>query len=153
MILRSALSAAMACAFYGAASAADAISPDAVTIVDSEITESLTGVPGDPVNGLAVFTGRKAGNCLACHMVTSLLDTQQFHGEVGVTLDGVGDTYSAAELRARIVNPKVDLPDTIMPAFYRTSGFNRVADKFQDKTILSAQEVEDVIAYLLTLKD
>ena len=153
MILRSALIAAMACAFYGAASAADAIPPEAVKIVDSEISESLTGVPGDPVNGLAVFTGRKAGNCLACHQVDSLMDTHQFHGEVGVPLNGVGDTYSASELRARIVNPKADLPDTIMPAFYRTADLNRVAKKFQGKTILSAQEVEDVIAYLLTLKD
>lgn len=152
MILRSALIAAMACAFYGAASAADVISPEAVKIVDSEITESLTGVPGDPEKGMATFTGRKAGNCLACHMVTSLLDQQQFHGEVGPPLDGVGDTYSAGELRARIVNPKVDLPDTIMPSFYRVGG-NRVAKKFQGKTILSAQEVEDVVAYLLTLKD
>jgi sulfur-oxidizing protein SoxX len=128
------------------------VPPEAVKIVDSEITESLTGTPGDPVNGKAVFTGRKAGNCLACHALEALAQTHQFHGEVGPPLDGVGDTYTEAELRARVVNPKVDLPDTIMPSFYHVGG-NRVAKKFQGKTILSAQEVEDVVAYLLTLKD
>ena len=85
-------------------------------------------------------------------MVTSLLDEEQFHGEVGPPLDGVGDVYSAAELRARIVNPKTDLPDTIMPSFYHLGG-NRVAEQFAGKTILTAQEVEDVVAYLLTLKE
>ena len=64
----------------------------------------------------------------------------------------MGDTYTEAELRARIVNPKIDLPDTIMPSFYHVGG-NRVAEKFEGKTILSAQEVEDVVAYLMTLKD
>jgi len=136
----------------GGMAQADEIAPGDVEIVDGVIEASLTGEPGDAERGKAAFVGRKAGNCLACHVVTELLDEQQFHGEVGPPLDGVGDTYSAAELRAQVVNSKAANPYTIMPAFYRTSGLNRVPEKFSG-TILSAQEVEDIIAYLETLKD
>ncbi len=129
------------------------IAPGDVKIVDGALETPLTDKAGDPANGKQAFTDRKAGNCLACHVVTELQDSYLFHGEVGPPLDGVADVYSAAELRARIVNPKTDLPDTIMPAFYRTTGYNRSAGKFDGKTILTAQQVEDVVAYLLTLKE
>jgi sulfur-oxidizing protein SoxX len=141
---------AAACILAGAAFAE--VAPQDVKIVDGALEMALTDKAGDPVAGRDTFAGRKKGNCLACHMVTSLLDEEQFHGEVGPPLDGVGDVYSAAELRARIVNPKTDLPDTIMPSFYHVGG-NRVAEQFAGKTILTAQEVEDVVAYLLTLKE
>ena len=90
---------------------------------------------------------------MACH-ANSDLEDQPFHGEVGPSLDGVGDRWSAGELRAILVNSKAVFGDgTIMPAFYRDSGFNRPAEKFVGKTILTGQQVEDVIAYLLTLKE
>lgn len=143
----------LAAAGLATGASAGEVAPGDVEIVDSAIEQPLTDKPGDPEAGLGAFTGRKAGNCLACHQVTSLLDAFQFHGEVGPPLDGVADVYSAAELRARIVNPKVDLPDTIMPSFYHIGGTNRVGKAFEGKTILTAQEVEDVIAYLLTLKE
>lgn len=129
------------------------VAPEDVKIVDGALMAALTHVPGDPVNGKEVFTDRKLGNCLACHQVDVLMEEQQFHGETAPPLNGVADIYSAAELRARVVNPKADNPDTMMPAFYRVSGLNRNAAKFEGKTILTAQQVEDVVAYLLTLKE
>jgi len=121
-----------------------------VVFVDGAVTESLTGVSGDAANGRKVFASRKKGNCLACH-VNADLSEQQFHGEVGPPLDGAGDRWTEAELRGLLANSKETFEDTIMPSFYRVSGFNRNQDKFEGKTILSAQEVEDVLAYLQTL--
>ncbi len=122
-------------------------------IVDGEaINASLTDQAGDAANGMAVFLNRKKGNCLACHVVSSLSD-EPFHGEVGPPLDGVADRMSAGEMRLRVVDPKVVNEDTIMPAFYRTEGFERVLKDFEGKSILSAQEVEDVLAYLQTMKE
>lgn len=145
------------CALAGTSLAAVAsageVAPGDVKIMDGALEMPLTDQAGDAERGKIAFTDRKAGNCLACHVVTELQESHLFHGEVGPPLDGVADVYSAAELRARIVNPKTDLPDTIMPAFYRTSGYSRSAGKFEGKTILTAQQVEDVVAYLLTLKE
>lgn len=122
------------------------------TVVDgSAIPASLTGKPGDAANGKKVFVNRKQGNCLACHAVSSLSD-QPFHGDIGPSLDGVAERYTEGEMRLRIVNPKVIYDGTIMPAFYRIDGMHRVMDKFKGKPILTAQQVEDVIAYLKTLK-
>ena len=121
-------------------------------IEDEAINASLTGKPGDPANGKKVFLNRKKGNCLACHVVSSLKD-QPYHGEVGPPLDGTASRWSEGELRLRIVNPKVVNEETIMPAFYRTDGFHRVLKNFKGKTVISAQEVEDVLAYIMTFKD
>ena len=113
---------------------------------------SLTATPGNAANGRKVFMNRKQGNCLACH-VNSEMSEQTFHGEVGPSLDGVADRWTQAELRGMVVNSKKVFEGTIMPAFYRDSGFNRILKKFEGKTILKAQQVEDVVAYLLTLKE
>ena len=95
---------------------------------------------------------RKQGNCLACHANEDMSD-QSFHGEVGPALDGVADRWEAAELRGIVVNSKMMFEGTIMPAFYKDDGFERNLKKFQGKSILNAQQVEDVVAYLLTLKE
>ena len=116
------------------------------------VAMSLTGVAGDAGNGRKLFANRKLGNCLACHQNDDLLE-QSFHGEVGPTLDGVGDRWNEEELRGIISNAKNTFEGTIMPAFYRTSGFYRNMEKFEGKSILSAQDVEDVLAYLLTLTE
>ncbi len=114
------------------------------------ILQSLTGKKGDPANGRKVVINRKKGNCLACHVMP--ISEQPYHGEVGPELNGVASRYQEGELRLLLVNAKFINEDTIMPAFYRNSGFNRVHKKFKGKTILSAQQVEDVVAYLMTLK-
>ena len=121
-----------------------------VVFDDGAVADSLTGVAGDAANGRNVFASRKKGNCLACHE-NSDWSEQLFHGEVGPSLDGAGDRWTEAELRGLLTNSKKTFEDTIMPSFYRTSGFNRNLEKFDGKTILSAQEVEDVLAYLQTL--
>lgn len=120
-----------------------------VNIVDGTIPTSLTGKPGDPVTGRKVVINRKKGNCLACHQMP--IPEQQFHGETGPDLSDVGARMSEAELRMRLVDPKVVNPDTMMPSFYKTD-LHRVLKSFQGKTVLDAQEVEDIIAYLKTLK-
>jgi sulfur-oxidizing protein SoxX len=80
------------------------------------------------------------------------LPQRQFHGTIGPPLDGVGDRYSAGELRLRLVDPKRLHPDTIMPAYYRIEGLHRVQERYRARTILTAQQIEDVVAYLLTLR-
>jgi len=145
--------AAVASVFLTASVWAANVSPNDVMINDDdEVSKSLTGTAGDPAAGRDVFANRKKGNCLACHQTTDQSE-QQFHGEVGPTMDGVAERYEAPALRAILVNSKTVLGDeTIMPGFYSLQLGVRIADKFAGKTILSAQEVEDVIAYLQTLK-
>ena len=129
------------------ASAADLIK---YQINNDAIATSLTRKAGDPVKGKKLATNRKKGNCLACHSMP--IPEQAFHGNIGPDLKGISSRYSEGELRLRIVNPKVLNSETIMPAFYKADGFNRVMKKFAGKTIITAQEVEDIVAYLMTLK-
>ena len=144
---------ASAVALCGLSIQAPAEEPVAYEVVDeASIPASLTGAAGDPDKGRATFIDRKLGNCLGCHAVTEL-EAEPFHGEVGPPLDGVAEIYEEGELRLRVVNPKLVNPDTIMPGFYVTDGLHRVAEKFQGKTILTAEQVEDIVAYLMTLED
>lgn len=128
------------------------VTPQKVAFSDGAVSDALTGSAGDAVNGRKVFANRKQGNCLACHMNADL-DEQSFHGEVGPPLDGVADRWTAAELRGIVSNAKMMFEDTIMPAFYIDAGYTRPLEKFESKSILTAQQVEDVVAYLLTLKE
>ena len=127
--------------------------PDAVSFTeDGAIDTALTAAMGDPASGRKVFINRKLGNCLACHVNDDTND-QSFHGEVGPELNDVADRWSEAELRGIVVNSKMTFEDSIMPSFYRLENGARTLEKFAGKTILSAQQVEDVIAYLMTLKE
>jgi sulfur-oxidizing protein SoxX len=154
-----ALSAAISVAATMAA--ADAVAPEAVVYGEyGEITESLSGQPGNPEEGIKLFTTRSLGNCVACHTVTNLLETASFHGNVGPSLDGVADRWNEAELRGIVANAKNVYDGTIMPAFYKTSGYIRPGDAFTTKPateplppLLTAQQIEDVVAYLMTLKE
>lgn len=136
------------------------VAPDAVEFSEyGEVAVSLSGTAGDPQNGIKIMTSRALGNCIACHQVTDLED-YPFHGEVGPSLDGVADRWEEAQLRGIVANAKMTFPDTVMPAFYKSSGFNRPGDAFTGKAgteplppLLTAQEIEDVVAYLLTLKE
>jgi L-cysteine S-thiosulfotransferase len=116
------------------------------------IPAPLTGKPGDPEEGKNVVIERRLGNCLACHEVGALA-AEEFHGEIGPSLDGVAGRWDAATLRMIVVNAKMVFGDaTAMPAFYRVDGLNRVRPEFAGKPILTAAQVEDVVAYLATLK-
>ncbi len=120
-------------------------------IKDGGIPVSLTGHKGDPKKGREVAVGRTLGNCLACHEITALKD-EPYHGNVGPSLDGVADRLSEAQIRLRVVDPTKLNADTMMPPFYRVDGLNKVMHKFQGVPILTADQVEDVVAFLETLK-
>lgn len=124
----------------------------AIRVDKDSISKPLTSQPGNPKNGAAVMADRRLGNCLACHKV-SQLKSEPFHGDVGPSLDGVAGRWKEEQLRLIVVNPKVLFEDTAMPAFYRTADMHRVRREFQEKPMLTAQQVEDVVAYLTTLKD
>jgi len=129
------------------------IAPGDVAFEDMKIMASLTGTPGNPEEGAKAFVNRGLGNCLACHAVESL-SKEQFHGDVAPTLDGVADRWSAEELRAIIVDAKqVFTEDTMMPGFYSLNVGINVRKDLVGKTVLTAQQVEDVVAYLATLKE
>jgi sulfur-oxidizing protein SoxX len=139
--------------------AADVISPADVEFDDYGAVEvSLSGATGDPANG-AVLMNKGAGNCIACHAVSDLSELQ-FHGEIGPSLDGAADRWSEADLRGIVANAKKMFPGTMMPSFYKTEGYVRPGDAFTGKAaegeldpLLTAQEIEDVVAYLMTLKE
>ena len=117
------------------------------------VEQSLTGVAGNPGEGAKVLASRSLGNCLACHAAEPLAD-EQFHGDVAPPLDGVADRWSSAELRAIVINAKhVFTEETVMPAFYSLDVGVKVRNDLVGKTILTAQQVEDVVAYLETLKE
>ena len=118
---------------------AEDVKPMAVSFADGSVESSLTGVAGDAVNGRKVFSNRKQGNCLACHMNGDLSE-ESFHGEVGPPMDGVADRWSEAELRGIVTNSKMMFKGTIMPAFYVDSGYQRPLEDFAGKSILTAQQ-------------
>ena len=144
--------AASALVFGAGVALADSVKPGDVTFNEGAVALSLTGQAGNKEEGRKTFVNRKLGNCLACHE-NSDMEKEQFHGEVGPSLDGVADRWNEAELRGIIVNSKLTYEGTIMPGFYVAEEFPRTADKYKGTTILTAQQVEDVLAYLMTLKD
>jgi len=149
-----ALAVFVAGAALAAAVAGPALSQTALVkfdIKDGEIPASLTGKPGDPQKGRAVVINRQQGNCLACHEITAL-KSEPYHGNTAPSLDGVASRISAGAMRLRIVDATKLNPDTMMPPFYRTEGLNKVMTRFQGKSILTAEQVEDVVAYLQTLR-
>ena len=120
-------------------------------MVDGAIPAPLTAQPGDPERGRQVVRDRDGGDCTICHAMP--LPQREFHGTIGPPLDGIGSRTTAGALRLRLVDPKALNPATIMPAYYKIEGLNRVLDRYRTRPILSAQQIEDAIAYLLTLTD
>jgi sulfur-oxidizing protein SoxX len=110
-------------------------------------TEALAG---DPVRGRAIVADRQVGLCLLCH--SGPFPEERFQGELAPSLAGAGSRWSEDELRMRLVDPARLNPNTIMPSYYKAEGLERVAPAFRGKTILSAEQIEDVVAYLATLK-
>lgn len=129
--------------------AQDALRPYAV--VGDAIPASLTGVPGDAARGRAVVLNRQAGLCLLCH--SGPFPEERFQGDIAPDMRGAGSRWSEGQLRLRIVDASRLNPDTIMPIYYRTEGFTRVAPAWRGKPILTAEQIEDVVAFLGTLRD
>lgn len=130
-----------------------------VTFVEGAIEVSLTGTPGDAEAGAKVMRTAALGNCVACHQLEAMPD-MDFQGDIAPMLDGAADRWSEAQLRGIVVNAKMTFEDTFMPAFYKTEGFIRPGAAYSGKApegalppIMTAQQVEDVVAYLLTLKE
>ncbi|MBB94462.1 MAG: sulfur oxidation c-type cytochrome SoxX [Rhodobacteraceae bacterium] len=150
---------AVALAFTATVASAQTKYPTDVTFEDGAIAASLSGTPGDPANG-QVLMNKGAGNCIACHEVTALAELP-FHGGIGPMLDGAADRWTEADLRGIVADAKVMFPESMMPSFYKISGFVRPGDAYTGKAIdpdaitplLSAQEIEDVVSFLMTLRD
>lgn len=117
---------------------------------DFAIAQPLGGLRGDAARGREIVVERGRGNCISCHLLP--IPEHPMHGTLAPPLVGVGARLSAGELRLRVVDQKLVNPETIMPAFYRDPArYNRPHPDYASP-ILSAQEVEDVVAYLVTLK-
>lgn len=112
---------------------------------------SLTGAPGDATRGRAIVADRQRGLCLLCH--SGPFPEDPFQGNLAPGLAGAGSRWTEGQLRLRLVDGKRLNPDSIMPSYFRTDGLHRVGPAFQGRTILSAAEVEDVLAFLMTLRE
>ena len=115
------------------------------------IPESLTGAKGDPSRGRAIVASRQIGLCLLCH--SGPFPDERFQGNLAPDLRGAGRRWSEGQLRLRIVDSGRLNPSTIMPAYHRTEGLVRVAPAYRGKPVLSAAQIEDVVAFLTTLRD
>src|SRR3954469_23221645 len=136
-------------ALASAASAQEALRP--YTIVGDAIPASLTGTAGNAERGEKIVTNRQVGLCLLCH--SGPYPQERFQGTMAPDLKGAGLRSTEGQLRLRIVDAAKVNPETIMPPYYRIDGLSRVAPGFRGKPILSAEQIEDVVAYLMTLKD
>lgn len=123
----------------------------AYTVTGDGIAQSLSGQPGDPAQGRRIVASRQTGLCLLCHSGPFPEETSQ--GNLAPDLSGTGSRWSTAQLRLKLVDSRRLNPDTIMPAYHRTDGLINVGPAWRDKTILSAQQIEDVVAFLATLRD
>ena len=129
------------------------VAPADVTFEDFAVPVSLTGVPGNAEEGAKVFKDRGLGNCLACH-ANQAMEKELFHGTVGPAVDGAGSRWEPEQLRAIVSDSKKVFGDeTVMPGFYSLEVGEKVREDLVGKTILTAQQVEDVVAYLSTLKE
>jgi L-cysteine S-thiosulfotransferase len=118
---------------------------------DDGIPRSLTGAKGDPARGRAIVVNRQVGLCLLCH--SGPFPEERFQGNLAPDLSGAGKRSTEAQLRLRIADSSRINPATIMPAYHRTEGLVRVAPAWRGKPVLTAEQIEDVVAYLMTLKD
>jgi sulfur-oxidizing protein SoxX len=141
--------ATMGAAWLGVASAQEPLKPFAV--VGDAIPLSLTGQTGDPTRGRAIVTNRQVGLCLLCH--SGPFPEERLQGTMAPDLSGTGARWSEAQLRLRVVDASRLNVDTIMPPYYRADGLYRVAPSFRGKPILTASQIEDVVAFLATLRE
>ena len=145
---RIAIPAVVGMAFCHAASA-DRLAP--YEVVGDAIPEPLTEAAGDPARGRAIVVNRRIGLCLLCH--SGPFPEERLQGSLAPGLGGVGARLSPSQLRLRVVDASRVNPNTIMPPYYRTEGLSRVARAYAGKPILTAEQVEDVVTFLSTLKE
>ncbi len=122
-----------------------------LNIVGDTIPSPLTASPGDAARGRTIVANRQVGLCLLCH--TGPFPEERFQGNLAPDLSGAGSRWSEGQLRLRLVDATRLNPQSIMPAYLRSEGFNRVGPAFRGQSILNAQQIEDVLAFLQTLKN
>jgi len=120
-------------------------------VIGDAIPRSLTGVTGDAARGRAIVTNRQLGLCLLCH--SGPFAEERFQGTLAPDLAGAGSRWSEGQLRLRVVDSKRLNPATTMPSYYRTEGLTRVGSAWKARPVLTAQQIEDVVALLRTLRD
>ena len=144
--------AALSVALANSAFAED-VPPADVKMVDMKVDTPIAPVAGNAEEGAKTFKDGKLGNCLACHANKAMIK-DLFHGNVGPELDGVASRYEPAQLRAILINAKAVFGEqSMMPGFYSLDVGKNVREESVGKTVLTAQQVEDVLAYITTLKD
>jgi sulfur-oxidizing protein SoxX len=122
----------------------------AYTVVGDAIPTSLTGMPGDAIRGRALVLNRTS-TCILCH--SGPFPEEKFQGDLAPDLAGSGGRWSQGQLRLRLVDASRLNPATIMPSYYRVDGLERVGPAWRGKPILSAEQIEDMVAYLMTLRE
>jgi L-cysteine S-thiosulfotransferase len=132
-----------------AAAAAGLLPP--FSVVGDAIPASLTGAAGDPASGRAIVLDRRLGACLLCH--TGPFPEERFEGTLAPDLSGAGSRWSVGQLRLRLVDATRLNAHTIMPPYYRVDGLTRVGTAWRGKPMLTATQIEDVVAFLSTLRD
>jgi sulfur-oxidizing protein SoxX len=142
--------ATLASGLLGALPAAQAAGSAPYVVSGDRIEEPLLGLRGDPDRGRAIVADRRAGLCLLCHQAP--VPEERSPGNLSTDLAGAGSRWTAAQLRLRVVDARRLNATSVMPAFHRTEGLNRVGAAWRDRPILDAQQVEDVVAYLERLK-
>jgi sulfur-oxidizing protein SoxX len=121
------------------------------TVSGDAIEAPLAGLQGDAVRGRAIVANRQLGLCLLCH--SGPIPEERFQGTLAPSLAGAGAGWSAGQLRLRLVDPQRLMPGSLMPAYHRVDGLQQVGAAWRGKPLLNAQQIEDVVAYLATLKD
>ncbi|MFL6814064.1 MAG: sulfur oxidation c-type cytochrome SoxX [Bradyrhizobium sp.] len=122
----------------------------AYVVVGDAIPQSLTGMPGDAARGRALVLDRTS-TCILCH--SGPFPETQFQGDLAPSLTGAGSRWSEGQLRLRLVDATRLNPTTIMPSYYRVEGLARVGPAWRGKPILSAEQIEDLVAYLASLRE
>lgn len=134
-----------------ACSAPNSVLIDQNKITGDSIEQPLVAAPGDPVRGEDLFVDRDAGHCVLCHQMTGL--DAEFQGDIGPDLSLVGARLSPGQLRLRIVDYQIVRPGTLMPSYYRIHDLHQVEESYSGAPILSARDIEDIVAYLERRKD
>jgi sulfur-oxidizing protein SoxX len=120
------------------------------TVVGDAIPEPLTNARGDVARGRALVVERSS-TCILCH--SGPFPEQKFQGDLAPDLSGSGSRWSEGQLRLRLVDASRLNAATIMPSYYRVDGLDRVGTTWRGKPILSAEQIEDIVAYLITLRE